>query len=166
YLEAPVYESQSLSGEDDNPVFDGMRLFAADDAVALDSLSTAGGLSGFSSIETETNFSDEYSTISLAKVGNPRAWPTDFELRFVDYDTTAEGKLINPADSSAASLGNVKTPFKITDTATGERIAFFINESTPSLRNKRWDWQETIVLIRPGATQVTQTTYQVKFTPP
>lgn len=166
YLEAPVYESQSLNGEDDNPVFDGMRLFATDNKVALDSLSTAGGKSGFSSIETATNFSDEYSTISLAKVGNPRAWPTDFELRFVDYDTTADGKLIHPADSSAASLGNVKTPFKIFDTSTGDRVAFFINESNPSLRNKRWDWQETIVLIRPGATQVTQTTYQVKFTPP
>lgn len=161
----PVANSRSINGEDNNPVFDGMRLFVVNQETALDAISTEGGRSGFKTIETNTNFRDENTQIGLAGVGNPSPIGTDFEIRFVDYDTTASGDLRNPADSTAANLGGVRTPFRIIDVSTGEPIDFFINE-VPGLRNKRWDWQETVVLIRPEATQITQTTYQVKFNPP
>ncbi|MFQ5651145.1 MAG: hypothetical protein ACE5IY_14485 [bacterium] len=161
----PVAKSTSIHGEDDNPVFDGMKIFVQNDETALDAISSDGGRSGFKSVETNTNFRDENTIIELARVGNPSPVPTDFEIQFVNYDTTANGDLIEPADSTAARLGGVRTPFRIIDASTGDRVQFFINE-VPGLRNKRWDWQETIVLIRPNATQITQTTYQVKFNPP
>lgn len=165
YQKVPVLNSTSLSGEDDNPVYEGVRVFVSDRETALSPLSTEGGKSGFKTVVTGTNFSDEWTTIGPAGVGTPQPYPSDFEMRFVDYDTTATGDLVNPADSTARALGGVRTPFQIIDLETGERIDFFINEVS-GLRNRRWDWQETVVLIRPNADQFTQTTYQVKFSPP
>ncbi len=162
---APVSSSLALNGEDSNPVFDGMKVFVHDQPVGLDPLSTEGGRSGFKAIETQTNFRDENTVIALSDVGNPAAVPVDFEIQFANYDTTANGDLTHPADSTARNLGGVRTPFRIIDTSTGERVDFFINEVS-GLRNKRWDWQETIVLIKPNASRITETTYQVQFSPP
>jgi len=163
YLIEPVAESTALGGEDSNPVFDGIKVFAQNEEVALDPLSTEGGRSGFKTIATNTNFRDKFTWIGLATTGSFAPYPSDFEFRFTDYDTTADGKLINPADS--AIITNVKTNFKIIDTETGQRVDFFIPEIS-KLRNGRWDWQEPIILIRPNWTQITQTTYEVHFSPP
>jgi hypothetical protein len=160
----PVASSTSVQSEDDNPVFEGVKIFVQDDLIALDSLSTFGGRSGFKAIETNTNFSDEFTEIGLAEAGNPQPFPSDFEIRFTNYDTSANGNLINPADS--AVITNVKSNFQIIDTETSQRVDFFIQETNPSVRNGRWDWQETIILIRPDWQQFTETTYQVDFSPP
>ncbi|MBN2365574.1 MAG: hypothetical protein JXL67_05375, partial [Calditrichaeota bacterium] len=168
FLIEPVASSTSINGEDDNSVFDGMRIFVQNEETALSPLSINGGKSGFKVIETNTNFSDDYTTISLAQVGTFAPYPSDFEFRFTDYDTTQDGSLISPADSAIKlnpNLPGIKTPFKIIDTETGERVNFFISEVS-GLRNYRWDWQETIVMIKPGAQLPTETTYQVKFSPP
>jgi hypothetical protein len=157
-----------VSGEDNNPVFDGMKVYVVQDSTGLDSLSTKGGRSGFSSINSNTNFEDKFTNIKLATVGTANPYPSDFEIRFTNYDTTQNGDLVSPADSAitfSPTQEAVKTNFRIIDLATGDRIDFFINEVS-GLRNFRWDWQETIVLIEPNASQFTQTTYQVEFSPP
>lgn len=164
YKIKPVASSISLSNEDNNPVFDGLRVFVKNDTTALDPLGTEGGRSGFKSIETSTNFEDKYTQIGLAAVANFAPYPSDFEIRFTNYDTTAEGDLVNPADSSLLTF--VKTNFRIIDTETSEPVDFLIFENDPSLRNKRWDWVEEIILIKPGAPSPTETTYKVKFSPP
>ncbi len=165
FLIKPVASSTSVNNEDDNPVFDGIKVFVKNEETALDPISTEGGRSGFKIIETNTNFRDKNTEIGLASVGNPNPFPSDFEIRFVDYDTTSTGRLTNPADSSIIGNPPVKTNFKIIDTATEERVDFFINEVS-GFRNGRWDWQETIVLIKPDFDQITETTYQVDFFPP
>ncbi len=159
----PVANSTAVNNEDSNPVFDGIRVFVRNEETALDPLSTQGGRSGFKSLVTNTNFSDKFTTIGLADVGNPQPFPADFEIHFTNYDTTADGKLISPADTSI--LTHVVAPFRIVNVETGERVRFFISEPPPT-RNGRWDWQETIRLIRPDFTAPTQTTYRVKFSPP
>jgi len=164
YKIKPVASSTSKSNEDDNAVFDGLKVFVKEDPTSLDSLSTDGGRSGFKAIETNTNFEDKFTEIGLAGVANFAPYPEDFEIRFTNYDTTAEGDLVSPADSSI--LTNVKTNFRIINTATSERIDFFIQETNPRYRNGRWDWVEDIILIKPGAPLPTETTYRVKFSPP
>jgi hypothetical protein len=168
YKIKPVASSTSMSNEDNNAVFDGLKVFVKDDATSLDPLSTEGGRSGFKSIETNTNFEDKYSEIGLAGVANFAPYPVDFEIRFTDYDTIVSGDLagdlVSPADSSI--LTNVKTNFQIINTETSERIDFFIQETNPKFRNGRWDWVEDIILIKPGAPLPTETTYKVKFSPP
>ncbi len=159
----PVANSLSTHGEDNNPVFDGIKIFAEDQEVGLDSLSTKGGRSGFKTIVTNTNFSDKYTKIGIAPLPGAKAYPADFEIRFTDYDTTDTGELINPADSSLFVY--VKTNFKIINTETGERVDFFINELNQT-RNGRWDWQEPIILIKPGWQGIPEATYQVQFSPP
>lgn len=159
----PISSSLSLNEEDDNPVFDGVKLIVRNEETALDPISTEGGRTGFKTINTNTNFRDANTTVRMAGVGNAQPYPSDFEFRFVNYDTTASGDLVSPADS--AVLSNVKTPFRIIDVETGMPIQFFINEVS-GFRNGRWDWQESVVLIRPDAEQVTETTYEVAFSPP
>lgn len=170
YLLQPVRNSTSLNGQDDTPVFNGVRVTVSDDELALDPLRTADnpdGRSGFKSIVTNTNFSNELSEIRLAQDGRGDPYRGDFEIRFTNYDTTATGELVSPADSSI-SIGppGAKTNFRIFDLTTGEPIQFFINENVNGLKNGRWDWMETIALIRPNATNPINTTYQVKFEPP
>ncbi|MEJ2634373.1 MAG: hypothetical protein P8184_03660 [Calditrichia bacterium] len=168
YQIKPVANSLSLNGGDDNPVFDGVKVFVQDDEVALDSLSTKGGKSGFKTIETNTNFSDEWTTLNVSELRDAAPYPADFEFRFTDYDTAADGRLINPADSSI-KIGSlmVRTNFKIINSRTGERTDFFIQEkSTSGLANHRWDWPEEVTILKPGWTSLTQAVYTVKFTPP
>ncbi len=162
YKIMPVWNSLSKNSEDNNPVFDGIKLYVQDDPLALDPLSTEGGRSGFKRIETQTNFGDAYTEIGLAPTNEAAPYPADFEFRFFDYDTNANGELINPADTSI--ITNVKTNFKIYNVQTGEPVDFFILE-VAGHRNRRWDWQESIILMKPGYQRLTQTTYQVKFSP-
>ncbi|MFQ5583365.1 MAG: hypothetical protein ACE5GL_02885, partial [Calditrichia bacterium] len=118
----PVASSLSVHAEENNPVFDGIKIFVKEDSTSLDPLSTEGGRSGFKTIETNTNFSDENTIIGLASAGNFAPYPADFEFRFVKWDTNAAGDLINPADSSV--ITNIKTNFKIINVETGDPIDF------------------------------------------
>ncbi|RMD91996.1 MAG: hypothetical protein D6814_17570 [Calditrichaeota bacterium] len=156
YKSAPVYFSRSLHNEDNNPVFDGLRIRVQDDPVALDPTR-----SGFKISTHNTNL--RY-VVRMAKVGRAKPLPTDFEITFSNYDTTATGELVSPADTSI--ITKVVTPFKIFDTTTGKQVDFFINESNPALRNKRWDYPETIVIINPNSTRPTDTVYEVQFSVP
>jgi hypothetical protein len=162
FIIKPVASSVATDSSDSNPVFDGIKLLIRDDPLGLDSLSTAGGQSGFITPESNTNFSDEFTRIGFASVGDFAPYPSDFEFRFTNYDTTEEGNLRIPADTAVFSM--VETNFQIIDVWTGEGVDFFINE-VPGLRNKRWDWQESINLLKPNGLQ-TETTYEVKFSPP
>ncbi|MCB0287664.1 MAG: hypothetical protein KDE57_13490, partial [Calditrichaeota bacterium] len=146
------------------PVFEGVRVVVEDRETALDSLTVDGGKSGFKIIQSNTNFSDELTTIGLADVGNAAPYPADFEIHFFDYDTTADGKFVSPGDTSIGT--NVVAPFKVFEVETGRQVDIFINEPFTVIDNKRWDWFESIRLIRPGATNPTQTTYMVQFTVP
>ncbi len=78
FLVKPVASSTSLNSEDNNPVFDGIKLFVQDEPVGLDPISTDGGRSGFKIRESSTNFDDAYTEIGLAKVGSPKAYPHRF----------------------------------------------------------------------------------------
>ncbi len=157
YKFEPVAHSLSDNDEDNNDVFDGMRIYVQNEETGLDL-----NRSGFKIKQTDTNF--RVVQLGMANVGRPKPYPADFEIRFVDYDTTSDGKLVNAPDSSV--ITEVASPFQIIDLETGEPVDFFVNESEPKLRNKRWDYPESIVLIRPGAARVTETMYMVVFAPP
>ncbi|MFQ5605396.1 MAG: hypothetical protein ACE5HS_19180 [bacterium] len=159
FLIKPVANSTSLNNEDDNAVFDGMRLFVRDEPIAVDP-----ARSGFKIKNSNTNL--RVIELGLARVGSPKPIDTDFEFHFAGYDTASDGSLTAPADSSIklGAAPQVKAPFKIIDTATGDRVDFFIQENVLGLKNFRWDYQETVVIIRPNTRL--ETTYQIKFAPP
>jgi hypothetical protein len=157
YKFKPVAASLSINNEDNNEVFDGMRIFVQNENTALDP-----DRSGFKVKNSQTNF--EVAMLGSANVGNPKPYPTDFEIQFVDYDTLSDGQLSSAPDTSI--ITKVASPFKIIDVQTGDQVDFFINESVPKLRNRRWDWSESIVIIRPGASRITDTVYEIKFAPP
>jgi len=157
----PVNNSPFVNSEDDNPVFDGMRLFVQRDSVELSPLVNNGGKSGFTSIASNTNFSNETTILELSQAGTAAPIAADYEIRFVDYDTSATGDLINPADFTPAPLGNIALPFYVVDVATGDSVTVFVN----GLDNSRWDWYEAITLLQPGPVSA-NTTYDINFSPP
>jgi len=160
----PVNNSASVNLEDNNPVFDGMRIFVQRDSIGLSPISTRGGQSGFKRIDSNTNFSDATTEIGLSEAGTASAVDLDFELRFSNYDTTATGELVNPPQRTPAALGNVALPFYVVEVLSGDTINVFVNEPNET-RNNRWDANETINLLQPGPPSA-NTTYQVKFNPP
>lgn len=156
YKFAPVFESVARNGEDSNPVFDGLRVFAFDEENQLDP-----ERSGFKISQNNSNL---IPTAQLARVGRAAPFPADFEMQFVDYDTAATGELLNAPDTSI--ITKVAAPFKIIETATGRQVDFFINESNVKYRNKRWDYLETVVILNPNSTRPTDTVYEVTFDVP
>jgi hypothetical protein len=157
YLFKPVSASLSVNDEDDNAVFDGVRVFVRDEPTEVDP-----ARSGYRIRDSGTNLDIEF--LRLAVVGSAQPVASDFEIRFADYDTTEQGDLTSPADTS--EITGVLTPFRIIDTSTEQPIDFFVNETNPNFRNGRWDYVETIVLIRPDAQRVTDTMYEIKFVTP
>lgn len=158
YRMAPVFNSTALKGEDSNPVFDGVRVFVEDEPVALDP-----ARSGFRVNQNNTNL--RVVNLGLARVGRATPLPFDFEMVFSNYDTTASGRLVSPADS--ANLSNVQTPFTLRRVDTGERVRFFINESIPQFRNRRWDYAETVVILNPlPGSRPNDTVYEITFDVP
>jgi hypothetical protein len=151
----PVFESTGLNGEDFNPVFDGMRVFAQNDEAALEP-----GRSGWKVNQTGSNFTH---TVALSTIGRPRAFPVDVEIRFAKYDTAAGGRLMNPADTS---FTGIISNFKVFNIETGKELNWHVNETIPALRNRQWDYQEKIHVFQPDNRLASETMYEVQFAVP
>jgi len=156
----PVYNSTALNREDSNPVFDGVKVFVQSDQTALDA-----DRSGWKVSQNGTNFTYKVAISTTNPQAGPRPYPGDIEMRFTKYDTTAEGKLINPADTS---LTRVVSNFRVIDTETGRKLSWFANEPIASLRQGRWDWHEKIHIFHPKPTPTSPNIpmYEVQFAVP
>ncbi|MDZ7290634.1 MAG: hypothetical protein ONB44_13765 [candidate division KSB1 bacterium] len=151
----PVYASTGLNREDFNPVFDGMKVFVQNDAVALDP-----ARSGWKVKQTGTNFTYK---VALSTIGRAKAFPVDVEIRFFKYDTTETGKLINPADTS---FTGIVSNFKVYNTETGRELNWHVNETIPRLRNRQWNVEEKIHVFQPDNRNASETMYEVQFAVP
>jgi len=140
YKKASLFGSDLYDNEDANKIFDGLRLFVKNDETNLSSEK-----SGFRISENNSNFF--VKDLSISPVGGSDPAPIDFEIYFSNYDTTATGDLLNPADSSVN--GDIQTPFYIKRLDTGERAKFRIIQSIPQYQNSRWDYPERIELLDP-----------------
>jgi len=107
YRYYPLYQSTFIKGEDNNTVFDGMRLYATDDPVGLDSIGSG--------------WTVKQNTTIAASIGIPSLWttfrpaPLDIEIVWNRTDTTANGKWLYPGDTLLNNNGRkvVVCPFKI-----------------------------------------------------
>ncbi|MBU1097211.1 MAG: hypothetical protein KKB34_12075 [Bacteroidetes bacterium] len=137
YRFRPVIESTAFSGEDVNPVFDGVRLKVYDEAeIKIDSANTRW-------IEGKTNYTVK---VALNKSGLPKKakYPADYQIRFSSQ----------PIDSAVMTDGK-KRPvnYSVSEVTYGvpTRILTFLSETVASTRNFQWDPGEEIVLFKPGA---------------
>lgn len=109
YRYYPVYGSTRVNNEDDNDAFDGMRVFAKDDVLGIDSLN-----SGWV-VKNNTNLVGRVGTSTIPLAFKPA--PIDIEIRWNKTDTTANGKWMYPGDTlyNNNSRRVVVCPFKVWD---------------------------------------------------
>jgi len=153
YRYYPVYQSTFFQLEDDNPVFDGMKVFVRDDKTQLDLKRTQW---------VSRKNTNVIPVVSDAKSGTAKPFRGDFEIRFnsTQFDSVT-GQFVSPGDTA---INRVTTPFTVWNIRDNVKSKFFISE-LPKTRNNRWDIGETIVLMDPDRPGTANTTYQVIFNP-
>jgi hypothetical protein len=153
YRYHPIYQSTFLQSEDDNPVFDGMKLFLRDEKSQLDPDKTKW--------ITRRN-SNVVAVASDAKSGTAKPFRGDFEVRFnsTQFDTVTK-QFLSPGDTA---INRIVAPFTVWNIRDNLKAKFFISELAKS-RNSRWDIGETVVLMDPDRAGTSYTSYQVTFNP-
>lgn len=140
YRYNPVFASTQFHGEDDNPAFDGMRVFVHDVVLGIDSLNS--GWVG----HPATNLVGVDSIPVALKRFVPA--PLDFEIRWNNTDTTANGKWLHPGDTLLNNLGKkvVVCPFRIVNVTDTSHVQVLIaRASTDSM----WRPGREIVIVTP-----------------
>jgi len=131
YTHFPLWDSKNLNLEETNPVIDGLKIYAKNDNLELNTKKTKwqDGSSG--------NYEAVVKPYNSSPV-NMRA--SDYEIRWYD----------NIADTSV--LGTATAPFQIWDVTPG-RLPFKKNIAVLDykIRNGTWDLGEDIVIVEPGA---------------
>lgn len=168
YTYYPVKDSKLVNSEDYNPTFDGMRLFVKADQLDLDLENSSWNK------ESENTIVDsiQWSSSNKDYVGSPHTqYRTDWEVRWLDVDTLADGSWTNVGDTAMSTFGKqVVCPFEIynvweTD-ENGNQIKgnFLVHEDPKSAdaKNGRWDWGEAI-LLRPTDAKEATVSYFMTF---
>ncbi|MCU7490951.1 MAG: hypothetical protein ACM3UR_06280 [Bacteroidota bacterium] len=150
----PIFQSTSLTGDDSNPVFDGISLKIQDEKeVSVDS-----SRSGFNGKNSNLTFSS-----GLYAYGKNVKNPSDYEITFSSSN--------NDSTFLLESGKLVKTPvnFSIKDITSGVPVpvvSMLVEQN--STKNKKWDIGEDLVLFKPGSkgTQKDTLTWDIKLRPP
>ena len=136
----PISDSELLSGEEANVIFNGIRLFVEMDELNLDIANTGW-----------TSASNSNYNVSVRPRGNQDAnkFPADYEIRF-------SNSLVD--SSSQPGKGHIKANFQIWDVTSGrlpKRQRFVIVEKSVS-NDSLWTPGEAIILLS-GDSGLTQT---------
>jgi hypothetical protein len=137
-----VYQSDRLNNEDDNPVFDGMRLFLQDEPLGIDSLRSGWIMKNSTNLVAQVARNTALGTNPFAPI------PVDFEIRWNSTDTTARGKWVSPGDTLLDNLGRrvVVCPFRIMNVTDGQAFRGFVQSSSA---DSVWKPGREIVLLTP-----------------
>jgi hypothetical protein len=157
YQYFPVFNSERIDNEDSNPVFDGIKVFVQNEPLELNVED-----SEFNNSDININ-----ALVREATLGAQNDIRGEWEIRFLDLDTLADGTWQNIGDTTInQQLGEVVCPFNIKYVLdTEEKGNFLINEGINTL-NGSWDWKEPIILQPPGDDPQFNTTYEIVFSIP
>ena len=137
YRYYPIYQSNKLDYEDDNPVFDGMQLRLNDDPILeLDNDRTKW-------IEGNTNMQIQVQKGS--RTGS-KLWPADYEIRFSSQNIDTALIQITGGVRSFP----VKYSVKEVTTNVPTPIYTFLVEN-PGTKDSAWSPGEEIILFKPGS---------------
>jgi len=142
YRHNPVFASTSRANEDDNPVFDGMRLYVQDTPLGIDSLR-----SGWV-VQQASNLIGVVQQ-PVAVPGAPfRPAPITLEVRWNRTDTTANGKWLFPGDTLLNNLNRraVVCPFRIVNVTDDASLRILVANATS---DSVWRPGREIVVVTP-----------------
>ena len=157
YSYYPVFNSSLVNNEDANPTFNGMKVFVKNDALAIDAENTK--FIG----DVDVNITSAIRT-GAQLPGVFQNYRADWEIRWLNLDTLANGKWANIGDTALTTqFAPAVAPFNIINTTENVKGEFLIQENIPALRgNGQWDFGETIVL-RPTNAAGVAVTYGILF---
>ena len=137
-----VFESDKLGNEDNNPVFDGMRIFMKDEPLGIDS-----ARSGWI-VKNNTNLIAQIGKNTALGTNPFTPIPVDFEVRWNSTDTTARGKWASPGDTLLDNLGrrSVVCPFRIVNVTNSQTFRGFVQSSST---DSMWRPGREVVLLTP-----------------
>ena len=158
YRYFPVLSSPYIEGQDDNPAFNGVKVYVSNDTLGIDKAKS----------RFTTNDKINVNTVLTypPSIGFPKLEVrADWEVRWNNLDTTATGDWVEPGDSALNSKRKyISVPFKIVDITNNKPASYIVLENK-NTENQIWQWGEAIVLQPTGATN-TATTYQIVFNYP
>lgn len=161
YKYYPVALSKLLNGEDANPSFNGSKIFVYNDSSTINY-----PLCGYVKPITTTWI----PTISSPAVGGTKKYSrADYEIRFNDLDTLADGTWAHPADTIASHRSNARKvvcPFTVWNVSENVKAKCLIYEAK-NANSGKWDINKPIV-IQPqyvGDKDLT-VSYQIGFSYP
>lgn len=133
----PIKNSPKINSEDDNPIFDGIKLTIQDEeALAWDQAQTKW-------VEGKTNFSYD---VRISSVGQYKTlYPADYTIEFSE-------NLIDTAVVNNQGIKKVPVNYSAKNVTTGvpQKVLTFLNEKNTS-KNNKWDPGEEIIFFKPGA---------------
>lgn len=144
YLYNAVFESNRINNEDDNPVFDGIRPFVANDPLALDVTNSRWYNKNNTNLVDSVYISTTFGASVLAPFNLRIAWNS------TEYDTTKnKGYWLNPGDTLYNTLLKkvMVTPFKITNLTDTTKITVIVKGAT--LRDSCWKPAFEIIFLAP-----------------
>lgn len=160
YKYYPIPSSSLIKGQDGNPAFNGTKVFVTNDSLLID---TAG--CGWIK-PTDNNIIGSF--IYPPEGGSiKKMYRADFEVRFNDLDTLADGTWAHPADTIRAHVAtqkNVVCPFIVWNVSENVKAKCVIMDN--KIRNNaKWDLWENIIIQPQDVNDNKTVSYQIKFAP-
>ncbi|MFN3694769.1 MAG: hypothetical protein ACK4UV_07155, partial [Ignavibacterium sp.] len=143
----PIYQSTALSGEDENPVFDGIKLIVDD----FQSLQFDASRSKWS--RSDLNIPAFVGLSSLGAANRKALYPADYIITFSDtfIDSAKYFKLGSP-------LTTIQVKYKVEEVTTGipRRIWTVLKEN--AIVDTAWSRGDEIIFYKPGAQAISTDT--------
>jgi hypothetical protein len=124
-----TYQSSSLANQDDNPVFDGMKLYVQNVPLGLDTL-PGPNQSGWLA-QSGTNLVGRVQRSATLPNSQFSPVPADFQIRWNRTDTTANGKWLYPGDTLLTITARkvVVCPFRIVNVSDATTFRVVVNNA-------------------------------------
>ncbi|MBM2846742.1 MAG: hypothetical protein HW407_2054, partial [Bacteroidetes bacterium] len=137
-----VFESKSLNSEDNNPAFNGMRVYVKNAPLGLDSAN-----SGWLTVNNTNLLPVVHKGLALPTAPF-RPAPLDFQIIWNETDRDARGKWLHPGDTLLNNNARkvVVTPFRIVNMTDTSRVRILVNNA---LTDSVWRPGREIVFITP-----------------
>jgi hypothetical protein len=137
-----IAASNRLNNEDDNPVFDGIRLFLQDVLLTVDSVNSGWVVKGNTNVGAVTRRSQAFPTLPY------RPAPIDVQVRWNKTDTLANGKWAFPGDTlyNQNNRRVVVCPFKVVNVIDTSSLKILVNRA---LTDSMWRPGREINILTP-----------------
>jgi hypothetical protein len=142
YLYYTVFQSTNVNGEDDNPAFDGLRVYVTGEPLGIDSLN-----SGWI-VVNNTNLTPSIFEPTALPGAPWRIAPVDVQIIWNYTDLDANGKWQFPGDTLLDNFGRklVVCPFRIVPITSVSELRVLVNNA---LADSMWRPDREIVFITP-----------------